>query len=103
MQDLQSLGSIYVNDAPSATLTTSNSIAEVNHKQNVMGPKMSEELRKLAKFLMKPYPLDTQLRHVKRPRDRDYFQTKSAAIIGGLCRSSAELLDKILMINQLIA
>lgn len=103
VQDLQSLGSVYVNDAPTATLTTSNSIAEVNHRQNVMGPKMTEEIRKLAKFFMKPFPLDTQMRHVKRPKDRDYFQTKTAAVIGGLCRTSAELLDKILMVNQLIA
>ena len=56
VQDLQSLGSVYVNDAPLATLTTSNSIAEVNHKHNVMGAKMSEEIRKLSKFFMKPFP-----------------------------------------------
>lgn len=103
VQDLQSLGSVYVNDAPLATLTTSNSIAEVNHKHNVMGAKVSEEIRKLAKFFMKPFPLATKLRHIKRPEDRDYFQTKSAAVVGGLCRSSTELLDKILMINQLLA
>jgi len=83
-------------------LTSSNSIAEVKHKHNVMGVKMTEEIRKLAQFFMKPFPLDVKLRHVKRPEPKDYFQTKAVAIIGGLCKSASDLLDKILMVNQLI-
>lgn len=37
-----------------------------------------------------------------RPDEQQYFATKSAAIIGGLCKNESELLDKILLINQLI-
>jgi len=89
-------------DAPLATLTTSNSIAEVHHRHNVMGVKMTEEIRKLAQFYMKPFPLDVKLRHVKRPEPKSYFQYKSVSIIGGLCKNASDLLDKILLVNQLI-
>lgn len=102
LQNLQALGSVYVLDAPLATLSTSNSVAEVKHKHNVMGVKLTEEMRKLAQFFMKPFPLDVKLRHVKRPTDKDYFQCKAVAIIGGLCKTASELLDKILLVNQLI-
>ena len=64
-----------------------------------MGVKVTEDIRKLAQFFMKPFPLDVKLRHVKRPEDKPYFQTKAAAIIGGLCKTPADLLDKILLIN----
>jgi hypothetical protein len=37
-----------VNDAPLASLSTSNSIAEMKCKLNVMGVKMTEDIRKLA-------------------------------------------------------
>lgn len=90
---------MYVNDAPLASLTSSNSVAEVKFRHNVMGVKMTEEVRKLAQFFMKPFPLDIKLRHVKRPGDQKYFKTKSAAIIGGLCKNSTDLLDKILLVN----
>lgn len=90
---------MYVNDAPLASLTTSNSIAEVKFRHNVMGVKMTEEIRKLAQFFMKPFPLDVKLRNVKRPVDQPYFKVKSTAIIGGLCRNASDLLDKILLVN----
>jgi len=32
-----------------------------------MGVKMTEEIRKLAQFFMKPYPFDVNLRHIKKP------------------------------------
>jgi len=67
-----------------------------------MGVKMTEEIRKLAQFHMKPFPLDVKLRNVKRPSDREYFACKSSAIIGGLCKNGTDLLDKILLVNQLI-
>lgn len=51
---------------------------------------------------MKPFPLDIKQRHIKRPSNQSYFQTKAAAIIGGLCKNGSDLLDKILLINQLI-
>lgn len=90
---------MYVNDAPLASLTTSNSVAEVKFRHNVMGVKMTEEVRKLAQFFMKPFPIDIKLRHVKRPTDQKYFKCKSAAIIGGLCKNASDLLDKILLVN----
>jgi len=51
---------------------------------------------------MKPFPLDSNQRHVQRPSEQKYFATKTAAVIGGLCKNSTELLDKILLVNQLI-
>jgi hypothetical protein len=41
------MGQIYVNDAPLACLTTSNSVAEIKSDKKVMGLKMTEDLRKL--------------------------------------------------------
>ena len=99
LQNLQNFGSVYVNDAPLASLSTSNTVSDVKFRTHVMGVKVTEDIRKLAQFFMKPFPLDVKLRHVKRPEDRPYFQTKAAAIIGGLCKTSADLLDKILLIN----
>lgn len=52
------MGQVLVNDAPLASLTNSNSVAEVKCSQNVMGVKMTEEVRKLAGFFMKRFPLD---------------------------------------------
>jgi len=52
------LGSIYVNDSPLACLTTSNSVAEIKCDRKVMGVKMTEEVRKLSQFFLKPFPLD---------------------------------------------
>lgn len=91
-----------MNDAPLASLTTSNSVSEVKFRHNVMGVKMTEEIRKLAQFFMKPFPLDSNQRHVQRPSDQKYFATKSSAVIGGICKNATEILDKILLVNQLI-
>jgi len=51
-------GEIYVNDAPLATLSQSNSVAEIKCKRKVMGVKMTEELRKLCMFFLKKHPKD---------------------------------------------
>ena len=59
------LGSLYVNDAPLACLTSSNSISDIKCSRKVMGPKMTEEVRKLAQFFLKKFPLAEKLRHVK--------------------------------------
>jgi hypothetical protein len=64
-----------------------------------MGVKMTEEIRKLAQFFMKPFPFDVHLRHIKKPAPQSYFATKFSVVIGGLCRSNSDILDKILLIN----
>jgi 3-phosphoglycerate kinase len=68
-----------------------------------MGVKMTEEIRKLAQFFMKPFPLDVNLRHIKKPQPQNYFTTKFSVVIGGLCRSNSDILDKILLINQFLS
>lgn len=55
---LGSYGEIYVNDAPLATLTQSNSITEISCPKKVMGVKMTEELRKVCMFFLKKHPKD---------------------------------------------
>jgi 3-phosphoglycerate kinase len=47
-KNLGSLGDIYINDAPLASLTNSNTISEVSCSKKVMGMKMTEELRNIA-------------------------------------------------------
>ena len=47
------MGTVMVNEAPLASLTTSNSVPEVKCAQNVMGLKMTEDVRKLAAFLVR--------------------------------------------------
>jgi 3-phosphoglycerate kinase len=41
-----------------ASLSSSNSIAEIKCKKRVMGMRMTEEIRKLAMFFLKKYPFD---------------------------------------------
>lgn len=42
------MGEIYVNDAPLASLTASNTVNEIKCGKKVMGMKMTEELRSIA-------------------------------------------------------
>jgi hypothetical protein len=42
------MGEIYVNDAPLANLTNSNTVNEIKIGKKVMGMKMSEDLRSIA-------------------------------------------------------
>jgi hypothetical protein len=44
----KNFGSIYVNDAPLACLTTSNSVSELKAGRKVMGLNMTETVRRLA-------------------------------------------------------
>ena len=71
-------------------------------KLNVMGIKLTEDLRKLAKFFMKRFPLSVHERHFVRPSSQPYFKTQFTVVIGGLCKNHTEMLDKILLVNQLI-
>jgi hypothetical protein len=50
---LGQLGEIYVNDAPLASLSNSNTVNDIASKQKVMGMKMSEGLRNISQFFMK--------------------------------------------------
>jgi 3-phosphoglycerate kinase len=52
-KSLGNLGQIYVNDAPLASLTNSNTVSEIKCPQKVMGMKMTEEMRNIAQFFMK--------------------------------------------------
>jgi len=48
---------------------------------------------------MKPFPLKITARHYDKPINNYYFTNQFTAIIGGMCKSHAEMLDKILMVN----
>ena len=95
------MGSIMVNEAPLATLTASNSVVEVKCAQNVMGIKMTEEIRKLAAFFTKKFPLDVHERHIKKPEGHLYLKSKFAVVLGGQFANKSELIDRILLANQL--
>jgi 3-phosphoglycerate kinase len=102
-KNLGNFGDIYVNDAPLASLTTSNTINEVQCPQKVMGMHMTEGLRNIAQFFMKQFPLDVDSIYVKKPnKELEYYQCKSAAIIGGTFKSSQEMLEKILLANSFL-
>lgn len=75
-------GDIYVNDAPLMTLTNSNSIAEILCKKKVMGLRMTEEVRKLAMFFMKKFPLDIKNVYTKPPPFMEYYNTRFTVILG---------------------
>lgn len=96
------LGSIYVNDAPLACLTASNSVAEIKCDRKVMGVKLTEEVRKLSQFFLKKFPLDVKERHIKTPANKDYYDSPFSAVLGGSCSSVSDLMDKILLANSLM-
>ena len=96
------LGTLYVNDAPLACLTTSNSVAEIKCNRKVMGVKMTEEVRKLSQFFLKRYPLHVKERHIKQPEYKDYYDTAFSSVLGGSCNSISDLMDKILLANSLL-
>ena len=52
-KNLGSLGEIYINDAPLASLTNSNTTSDIKCQKKVMGMKMTEEMRNIAQFFMK--------------------------------------------------
>lgn len=97
------MGDIYVNDAPLASLTTSNTVNEIQCKQKVMGLKMTESLRSISQFFMKQFPLDVNSIYVKKPNPHmQYYRCRSTAIIGGICKSSNDILEKILLANSFL-
>ena len=95
-------GAIYVNDAPLATLTNSNSISEIKCSRKVMGVKMTEELRKLCQFFLKKHPSQITDLWYNKPQQRSYFEREFACVIGGTVGSVSEILDRILLVNSLI-
>jgi hypothetical protein len=83
------MGEIYVNDAPLASLTNSNTVHDIACGKRVMGMHMTEDMRNIAQFFMKKFPKDINSIYYQMPdTDVEYFTIKSSAIIGGICRSS---------------
>ena len=91
-----------MNDAPLACLTSSNSVAEIKCDRKVMGIKMTEEVRKLAQFFLKKYPLTVNERHIRTPEMRDYYLIPFSAVLGGACHSVMDIMDKVLLANSLL-
>lgn len=67
-----------------------------------MGVKMTEEVRKLAQFFLKKFPMEVKERHIKTPSAREYYTIPFSAVLGGQCRSMTDLMDKILLANSLL-
>jgi 3-phosphoglycerate kinase len=68
------MGDIYINDAPLASLSSSNTINEIKCPKKVMGMKMTEDLRSIAQFFMKPFPPNIDSIYYKMPdRSMEYF------------------------------
>lgn len=64
---------------------------------------MTEELRSIAQFFMKQFPLDINSIYHKKPDSTlEYFTIKSTAIIGGICNSTSDILEKILLANSFL-
>jgi len=82
-ENLGRYGEIYVNDAPIATLSGSNSISEIKCRRKVMGVKMTEELRKICKFFLKKHPKDISDLWYNKPSRAQYHNQEFTAVIGG--------------------
>mmetsp|Transcript_10128 Transcript_10128/g.13752 ORF Transcript_10128/g.13752 Transcript_10128/m.13752 type:complete len:233 (+) Transcript_10128:965-1663(+) len=67
-----------------------------------MGIKMTEEVRKLAQFFLKKYPIHVKERHIKTPQYKDYYDVPFSAVLGGQCHNLNDLMDKILLANSLL-
>ena len=102
-RNLSNLADLYINDAPMASLTASNSVNEIACKQKIMGMKMTESLRSIAQFFMKQFPLDVHSIYYKQPTaDLEYFACKSTAVIGGATKGSQDIIDKIILANSFL-
>jgi hypothetical protein len=101
---LGSLGEIYINDAPLASLTNSNTVSEIKCSKKVMGMKMTEELRNIAQFFLKDFTLDVDptVYNIQHNSNKEYLTYKSAAIIGGISTSKTDILEKILLANSFL-
>lgn len=86
-ETLGSYGEIYINDAPYATLTQSNSVAEISSQRKVLGVKMTEELRKICHFFLKKHPNDIKDLWYARPGPAQYHENQLSAVIGGTIKS----------------
>jgi hypothetical protein len=52
---------------------------------------------------MKKFPLDINSIYYNMPdKNLEYFTIKSTAIIGGICKTSSDLLEKILLANSFL-
>ena len=59
---------------------------------------MTEEMRNIAQFFMKEFPLDIDSIYHKKPDSNlEYYTIKSSAIIGGICSSTSDIIEKILL------
>lgn len=74
----------------------------LNCSKVVMGMKMTEDLRGMAQFFMKEFPPDVNLRHVKKAEPQPYFHSRFTAVLGGVCKSTQDIMDKILLANSLL-
>lgn len=74
----------------------------LNCSKVVMGMKMTEDLRGMAQFFMKEFPPDVNLRHVKKADSQPYFHSRFTAVLGGVCKSTQDIMDKILLANSLL-
>jgi 3-phosphoglycerate kinase len=95
-------GEIYVNDAPLATLTGSNSISEIKCSRKVLGVKVTEELRKICHFFLKRHPKDISDLWYCKPNKKPYHEKEFASIVAGSVKSVQDILDRILVINSLM-
>jgi hypothetical protein len=100
-ETLGKYGEIFVNDAPLATLTNSNSIVEIKCPRKVMGVKMTEELRKVCHFFLRKHPSQIKDLWYQQPPVRQYHEKPFTAVIGGTISSVQDVLDRILLVNGL--
>lgn len=102
-KNLGQLGDVYVHDAPLASLTYSNTQSEIQCGKKVMGLKMTEEMRNISQFFIKVFPLDIDsIYHDMPDRSLEYFTFRSTAIIGGVCKGTQDILEKILLANSFL-
>lgn len=79
---LAKLGEVYVNDALDASLTHSNTVADLRTENKVMGIRMTEEVRKLGMFFK-------------------YEYSPTVCILGGAFKS-VSIYDRLLLFNSLL-
>jgi hypothetical protein len=51
---------------------------------------------------LKEFPPDVNQRHIKKVKPQQYYNNRFVAILGGICRSTQDILDKILLANSLL-
>lgn len=79
---LAHLGDVYVNDALDASLTHSNTVADLRSSSKVMGIRMTEEVRKLGMFFK-------------------YEYSPTICVLGGALRNM-NVFDRLLLFNSLL-